>query len=126
MIWALDFFSIPGKSFLVSFFYLFCYSFPNRINSFFFARALRHGQSLGDTIPEPLSIHERITERIDKRTMRARQSLLDYAMNRQSEPTAAYPTVQERLLHIGRIWKGEKADVSHRKFDPDQETVQER
>ena len=58
--------------------------------------------------------------------MRARQSLLDYAMNRQSEPTAAYPTVQERLLHIGRIWKGEKADVSHRKFDPDQETVQER
>lgn len=56
--------------------------------------------------------------------MRARQSLLDYAMNRQSEPTAAYPTIQERLFHKGRTWKGAKTGVSHRKSDPDQETVQ--
>lgn len=56
--------------------------------------------------------------------MRARQSLLDYAMNRQSEPTATYPTIQERLFHKGRTWKGAKTGVSHRKSDPDQETVQ--
>ena len=58
--------------------------------------------------------------------MRTRQSLLDYAMHQQSEPTAAYPTLQERLFHIGRTWKGAKIDVSHRESDPDQETVQER
>lgn len=56
--------------------------------------------------------------------MRTRQSLLDYAMHQQSEPTAGYPTLQERLFHTGRIWKGAKTDVSHRESDQDQETVQ--
>lgn len=44
-------------------------------------------------------------------------------MHRQSEPTAAYPTLQERLFHIGRKWEGAKEDVSHRESDSNQETV---
>lgn len=34
--------------------------------------------------------------------MKTRQSLLDYAMNKQTTPKTTYPLLQERLFHTER------------------------
>lgn len=56
------------------------------------------------------------------KTMKTRQSLLDYAMNKQTTPKTTYPTLQERLFHIER-----GADnVSHRNVNQSEKTIENR
>lgn len=54
--------------------------------------------------------------------MKTRQSLLDYAMNKQTTPKTTYPTLQERLFYIER-----GADnVSHRNVNQSEKTIENR
>lgn len=54
--------------------------------------------------------------------MKTRQSLLDYAMNKQTTLKTTYPTLQERLFHIER-----GADnVIHRSVNQSEKTSQNR
>lgn len=54
--------------------------------------------------------------------MKMRQSLLDYAMNKQTTPDTTYPLLQERLFHTERGIE----DVSTRHTHQSKETVTKR
>lgn len=57
--------------------------------------------------------------------MRQRQTLLDWAMNRQTESTKDYPLVQECLfLHKPQKERGQ--NVSNRSIDQNKETGHKR
>lgn len=52
--------------------------------------------------------------------MEQRQSLLDWAMNKQTKPTKTYASIQERLFCIPAERKGDR-NVSARHIDKNKE-----